>query len=86
MGTGIAVRIGRSGVQVGDAFAYWKQVAALKVVKGGAGRSERLRMEFAGGKVEVPLDQLDVRPASLDTTARAYSAGRHGVDLTALDA
>jgi hypothetical protein len=86
IGQGVAVRIGRAGVQVADAFAYWPQVSSLHVVKGRVGRSPRLRLDHAGGSAEVPLDQLDVLPATLDTTARAYSAGRHGVDLTALDA
>jgi len=36
-------------------------------------------------ELTVPLDQIDVRPATLDLTARAYSGGRHGVDLQALD-
>ena len=40
-----------------------------------------VRMEHTGGFADVPLDQLGVLPATLDTTARAYSAGRHGVDL-----
>ena len=86
IGQGVAVRIGRAGVQVADAFAYWPQVGSLHIVKGRLGRSPRLRLDHAGGSAEVPLDQLDVLPATLDTTARAYSAGRHGVDLTALDA
>jgi hypothetical protein len=86
MGQGVAVRIGRAGVQVADAFAYWPQVTGLRMVRGRVGRSPRLRLDHTGGFAEVPLDQLPVLPATLDTTARAYSAGRHGVDLTALDA
>ena len=31
------------------------------------------------------VKQVEVHPATLDSTARAYSGGRHGVDLTALD-
>jgi hypothetical protein len=33
----------------------------------------------------VPLDQIPTLPATLDSTARAYSGGRFGVDLRALD-
>ncbi|HEY5846356.1 MAG TPA: hypothetical protein VIT42_06160 [Microlunatus sp.] len=83
---GVALRIGRAGVQVADVFAYWPQISGLRVVKGRVGRSPRFRMEHSGGFSDVPLDQLGVLPATLDTTARAYSAGRHGVDLSALDA
>ena len=79
---GVALRIGRAGVQVADVFAYWPQISGLRVVKGRVGRSPRFRMEHSGGFADVPLDQLGVLPATLDTTARAYSAGRHGVDLT----
>ena len=78
---GVALRIGRAGVQVADAFAYWPQVSSLHVVKGRVGRSPRLAPRPRRRLGEVPLDQLDVLPATLDTTARAYSAGRHGVDL-----
>jgi hypothetical protein len=38
-----------------------------------------------GGRVDIPLEQLPVLPATLDSTVRAYSGGRHGLDLSALD-
>lgn len=83
---GIAVRMGRPGVVVANAFARWSDVVALEVVPGGAGRADRLRLRTAGGATGVvPLDQVSVHPATLDGTARAYSAGRQGVDLSRLD-
>lgn len=83
---GVAVRMGRPGVVVGEAFARWSDVAALEVVPGGLGRADRLRLRtHAGGVGLVPLDQVVVHPAALDGTARAYSAGRQGVDLSRLD-
>jgi len=83
---GIAVRMGRPGVVVGTAFARWTDVAALEVVPGGLGRADRLRLRTrAGATGTVPLDQVVVHPATLDSTARAYSAGRQGVDLSRLD-
>jgi hypothetical protein len=83
---GIAVRMGRPGVVVGTAFARWTDVVALEVVPGGLGRADRLRLRTQAGAVGlVPLDQVDVHPATLDGTARAYSAGRQGVDLSRLD-
>ena len=84
--TGIAVRMGRPGVVVGTAFARWGDVAALEVVPGGLGRADRIRLRTGDGRTGiVPLDQVDVHPATLDSTARAYSAGRQGVDLSRLD-
>ena len=83
---GIAVRMGRPGVVVGTAFARWPDVVALEVVPGGLGRADRLRLRTQTGQVGVvPLDQVVVHPATLDDTARAYSAGRQGVDLSRLD-
>ncbi len=56
------------------------------MVKGGLGRGPVLRLTLADGRqVGVGLDQISVFPATLDSTARAFSGGRHGVDLTALD-
>ena len=83
---GIAVRMGRPGVVVGTAFSRWTDVVALEVVPGGLGRADRLRLRNqAGATGLVPLDQVVVHPATLDGTARAYSAGRVGVDLSRLD-
>jgi hypothetical protein len=83
---GIAVRMGRPGVVVGTAFARWADVVALEVVPGGLGRADRLRLRTQDGRLGlVPLDQVEVHPATLDSTARAYSGGRRGVDLTRLD-
>lgn len=83
---GVAVRMGRPGVVVGTAFARWTDVEALEVVPGGLARADRLRLRSRTGAVGlVPLDQVVVHPATLDSTARAYSAGRQGVDLSRLD-
>ncbi len=90
MGQGIALRIGRAGVVVAADFAPWTQISALRVVNGKLGRGPRFRMEYVseqGPRVaEIAMNQIEVFPATLDTTARAYSAGRQGVDLSALDA
>ncbi len=86
MGQGIAVRIDRVGVTVAGVSARWSEVTALTTVAGGLGRGPALRLEWTGGPPgQVPLDQIPTFPATLDTTARAYSAGRVGVDLGALD-
>jgi len=86
IGTGTAVRIGRPGIQVGRVFSPWSEVSALTMTAGRWSRSPRFELRrVAGPPVSVPLNQIEVHPATLDSTARAYSGGRHGVDLTALD-
>lgn len=86
MGEGTAVRIGRAGVQVADLHASWPEVASLGAVKAGVGRGPVLRLRLTDGRhAGVGLDQIAVYPATLDSVARAFSGGRHGVDLSALD-
>lgn len=86
VGTGTAVRIGRPGIQVGRVFAPWSEVTAVTTTRGRFGRSPRLELRRSSGPaVSVPFDQIDVHAATLDSTVRAYSGGRHGVDLSALD-
>jgi hypothetical protein len=86
VGSGIAIRIGPHGIQVAGLSASWPEVVAIDTVKGGLDRGPRLRLTLADGRqASVPLDQVDVFPATLDSTARAFSAGRHGVDLSALE-
>ena len=85
VGRGTAVRIGRPGIQVGGTFTPWAEVTALAMVRR-RGRGPELEVRrTSGAPVSVPLDQFEVHPATLDSTARAYSGGRHGVDLSGLD-
>ena len=87
VGQGTALRIGRPGVELQGAFVPWPEVTSLSTVTGRFGRRPRFQLARVSGEpLSVPLNQMSVRPATLDLTARAYSAGRHGVDLTALDA
>jgi len=86
VGTGTAVRIGRPGVQVAGVFTPWAEMASLRMATGRFGRRPRLELRSSSGQVAaVPVNQMVVLPATLDSTTRAYSGGRHGVDLTALD-
>jgi hypothetical protein len=81
-----AIRIGPSGIQVGRLSASWPEVAAIDTIKGGLGRDPRLRLTTTDGRqADLPLDQVTVFPATLDSTVRAFSAGRQGVDLSALE-
>jgi hypothetical protein len=86
LGSGIAIRIGPPGIQVAELAVTWPHVAAIDTIKGGLGRGPRVRLVLTDGRqAAVPLDQVNVFPATLDSTVRAFSAGRHGVDLSALE-
>lgn len=86
MGQGIALRIGRPGVEIRGSYVPWAELGSLAVVKGRLGHGPQFRVtRIDGYSITVPLDQLDVYPATLDSTARAYSDGRFGVDLVALE-
>lgn len=86
VGNGIALVIDRSGVQLAGTRVPWPQVTGLAAVKGPMFGSPLFQLSQQGGEpVAVPFDHLEVSPARLDTVARAYSGGRHGVDLTAMD-
>ena len=86
LGSGAAIWIGPPGIQVAGLNASWPEVVAIGTIKGGVGRDPRLRLTTVDGRhAEVPLDQVTVFPATLDSTVRAFSAGRHGVDLSALE-
>jgi hypothetical protein len=86
VGSGTAVRIGPPGVQVAGLAAPWHEVTSLGAVKGGLGRSPVLRLTLTDGRqASVPFEQLSIFPATLDSTARAFSGGRFGVDLSAFD-
>jgi hypothetical protein len=91
MGTGTAVRIGPPGIQVAGLAAPWSQVSAVTTVNLGRGpamlaRGAALRLQLTDGRrADLPLDQVSVLPGTLDGTVRAFSGGRFGVDLSALE-
>ena len=83
---GSALRIDRRGVALAGQGAPWPQVIALAVRRGPWGLSPDLELTRRDGPpVRLPLDQIGTFPATIDSVARAYSGGRHGVDLSALD-
>lgn len=86
VGTGTALCIDRRGVEVAGTAVPWAQVVAIAATKARWGNGSDIEVRRTDGEpLRVPLDHINVRPATLDLTARAYSAGRHGVDLQALD-
>ncbi len=83
---GIAIQIGPPGIMVGGLGASWPEVAAVAAVKPGVGKGPVLRLQLHDGRQSaVPFEQITVFPATLDGAVRAFSASRHGVDLSALD-
>ena len=86
MGQGIALRLGRPGVEIAGGYVPWSDLGSLAVTKGKLGHGPQFTVTRTDGySLSVPLDQLEVYPATLDSTARAYSGGRFGVDLAALE-
>ena len=86
IGNGVALRIGPPGIELANLYVPWPEVASVATVKGGLDRAPALELtSTAGARARVPLDQISVFPATLDSATRAFSGGRHGVDLSALD-
>ena len=84
--SGIAIQVGPPGIMVAGLGATWPQVAAVAAVKPGIGKGPVLRLTLHDGRqAYVPFEQITVFPATLDGAVRAFSASRHGVDLSALD-
>lgn len=86
VGTGIALQVDRRGVGVAGAFVPWTDITVVKAVKGPWGVGPLLQVERTSGEpLSVPFDHMTVPPSTIDMTARAYSGGRHGVDLNAFE-
>ena len=86
LGSGTAIRIGPPGIEVAGVGAPWSAVKAVTTASPGRGRRPVLRLQLLDGRrSDLPLDQVVVYPAALDGTVRAFSSGRFGVDLSALD-
>jgi hypothetical protein len=83
---GVAIRVGPPGIEVAGLGAPWPQVASVAAVKPGPGKGPVLRLTLIDGRqAAVPFEHVTVFPATLDSAVRAFSASRHGVDLSALD-
>ena len=83
---GIAIRVGPPGIEVAGLGAPWPQVASVAAVKPSPGKGPVLQLRLVDGRqAAVPFEQITVFPATVDSAVRAFSASRHGVDLSALD-
>lgn len=64
----------------------WDDVAQFAVLGTSMGAGPVLRLEdVAGHRWEVPVSWLDALPGAVDAAARAWSAGRRGLDVSGLD-
>lgn len=64
----------------------WNRVGQLAVLGTSMGAGPVLRVEDdAGHRWEVALSWLDALPGTIDSAARAWSGGREGLDVSALD-
>lgn len=86
VGQGLALGVGRRGLFLGGVEVPWTDVGAVRARSGRLGASGRLVVETrAGQRLELPLDYLTSRPASLDSAVFALSGGRVRIDFSALD-
>lgn len=86
LGEGVAVRIGRQGIEVTDRFVAWDQIERVSTQRGPICVGPRLTVVERGRSAYlVPLTYLDALPGTLDSALRAYSGGRVSLDVTHLD-
>lgn len=86
---GVAFYLGPDGVEFVTPPAppvQWDRVTALKLTGGLSGAGPSVVLEADGVAVaKVPASFVDASPAVIDSAARAYSLGRIGLDVSALD-
>lgn len=85
---GLAMVLSPWGIETKQDRIPWSEVGSLVAVRGRAGHGYRLQVRPAVGGVAsmtFPLDALDVLPGTLDSATRAFSGGRHGIDLSAVE-
>lgn len=86
VGQGPALVIGRFGVELEGQRFDWSRVTGIITRNGGWGNGPDVVVIPAGSTpVSVPINHLDVLPATLDSAARVFSFGRHGVNLSAVE-
>jgi hypothetical protein len=87
VGQGVALRIGRAGIDLLGAQVPWSDVAEVTTTRGravlGAGPALTVRAT-TGTAHSVPFLYLDTRPGTIDSAVRAYSLGTRWLDTTRL--
>lgn len=86
VGQGPALVIGRFGVELEGQRFDWPQVGGITTRNGRWGNGpDVVVVPTSAAPVAVPMNHLDVLPATLDSAARVFSFGRHGVNLSAVE-
>lgn len=87
LGEGLALVLSARGVQtMAEEPLPWCRIEEIRAARGKWGHGYALEVRAVDGSTQaLPLDGLDILPGSLDAATRAYSAGRHGVDLAVVD-
>lgn len=85
--SGEALRINHAGITTIEPAQTiaWPQIVEVRAAGRSVGAGPELVIEHAGGNYAVPLSFLDAMPGSIDSAMRAYSGGRRGLNLAALD-
>lgn len=87
IGDGLAFMMSGRGIHHANGALAWADISGLAAAKGKAGLGHQLRIEgLDGSSVAFPFQGLGLLPGTLDAATRAYSSGRHAIDLTALGA
>lgn len=82
LGEGVALVLDRRGIAVRETQVPWERLKAFTTKATSPWRSTLLVVESLDGeRLLLPLDYLDRTPGELDNAARAYSAGRFGLDM-----
>lgn len=86
VGEGLAFVLSSRGIAHAGGEVEWDEVSRVAAAKGKLGHGYLLRVERDNGsRLDFPLEGLSELPGSLDSATRAYSSGRHGVDLSVVD-
>jgi len=80
-----AARIDRQGIGLGGVFLVWPMVAQIVARSRFWTMSPRMRVtDTAGQRYQLNLAGLDVMPATIDASIRAFSGGRFHLDVSRL--
>jgi hypothetical protein len=87
IGQGIALRIGRWGIDIHGATLPWSAVTAVRAVRRpGSSFGPDLVVEDASGAARaLPWLYLDALPGAVDSAVQAYTAGARCLDVSKLD-
>lgn len=87
LGEGLAFVLSARGFQpASEEPLPWDQIDHIRASRGKWGHGYVLEVRRVDGAMRaLPLEGLDILPGSLDAATRAYSSGRHGVDLAVVD-